>query len=246
MKDKVVLITGASRGIGEATARYLAQKGVKVVLAARSVENIQKIASEINANGTESLAVAADVADYNSVENLISKTLAKFGRIDVLINNAGLIEPIAKLSETDPQKWAETINVNLIGAYNCVRATLPHFNDNAVIINLSSGAAFSALEGWSAYCASKAGLAMLTKSIGLEHKQISAYGFAPGLVDTNMQAKIRNSGINPVSKIPQENLSSTTDVAQALAWLCSPEAKEYHAQEIDIRDIEFRKKAGLK
>jgi len=242
MKNKVVIITGASRGIGEAVARDFAKRGAKVVLAARSEEKIANIAKEI---GSDTMAFACDVSDYDSVKSLISATVAKFGKIDVLLNNAGLIEPIAKLSKTDPKKWAQTISVNLIGAYNVVRAAIEYLNDDAVIINLSSGAAFTALEGWSAYCASKAGLAMLTKSIGLEHPQIFTYGFAPGLVDTPMQAQIRQSGINPVSQIPQENLSSSKEIAKAIAWLCSTDAQVYKGQEIDVRDEEFRKKAGL-
>ncbi len=214
-------------------------------MVARSKAKIEAIAKDINSSGATALALACDVSDYNSVENLVTKTVAKFGKIDTLINNAGLIDPIAKFSETDPEEWAKTISVNLIGAYNCIRAMINNLNDDATIINLSSGAAFTALEGWSAYCSSKAGLAMLTKSIRLEHPQINIYGFAPGLVDTPMQAQIRQSGINPVSQIAQENLSSVNEVAKAIAWLCGKDAQEYSGQEIDIRDQDFRKKVGL-
>ncbi len=245
MKNKVVVITGASRGIGEASARELAAQGAKVVLVARSKAKIEAIAKDINSSGARALALSADVSDYNSVENLFVQTIAKYGKLDVLINNAGLIEPIAKFSETEPEAWTRTVSVNLVGAYNCIRAAIDKFNNDATIINLSSGAAFTALEGWSAYCASKAGLAMLTKSIGLEHPQINIYGFAPGLVDTPMQAQIRQSGINPISQIAQENLASVAEVAKAIAWLCTDYAKEYSGQEIDIRDEDFRKKAGL-
>lgn len=245
MKNKVVIITGASRGIGEAAARELAAQGAEVVLAARSLAKIEAIAKDISSTGAIAMAVACDVSDYESVENLVSQTVVEYGKIDALVNNAGLIDPIAKLSETDAEIWAKTINVNLVGAYNCIRAVINNLNENAAIINLSSGAAFSALEGWSAYCASKAGLAMLTKSIGLEYPQISAYGFAPGLVDTPMQGQIRQSGINPVSQIPQEKLSSTEEVAKAIAWLCTIDAQVYNGQEIDVRDEEFRKKVGI-
>ena len=245
MKNKVVIVTGASRGIGEATAKELAAQGAKLVLAARSAKKIAEVAKDIESIGAKALAVVCDVSDYKSVEKLVAETVSKYGEIDVLINNAGLIEPIAKFSETNPEYWANTINVNLIGAYNLIRAAFKFLNDDARIINLSSGAAFTALEGWSAYCASKAGLAMLTKSIGLEHPQINIYGFAPGLVDTAMQGQIRQSGINPVSQVPQENLSSTAEVAKAISWLCTEDAKVYSGQEIDVREPEFRKKAGL-
>lgn len=110
MKNKVVIITGASRGIGEAAARELAWRGARVVLAARSRDKIEAIAKDINSTGDTATAVACDVADYKSVENLVSQTVAKYGKIDALVNNAGLIDPIAKLSESNPEIWIVNID----------------------------------------------------------------------------------------------------------------------------------------
>jgi NAD(P)-dependent dehydrogenase (short-subunit alcohol dehydrogenase family) len=115
------------------------------------------------------------------------------------------------------------------------------------IVNLSSGAARNAMEGWSAYCSGKAGLAMLTQCVAKEYgdRGIRAFGFAPGVVDTDMQVSIRASGINPVSQIPRENLAPPEEPGWAIAWLCTPEADALAGQEVDIRHESFRRAAGL-
>jgi NAD(P)-dependent dehydrogenase (short-subunit alcohol dehydrogenase family) len=115
------------------------------------------------------------------------------------------------------------------------------------VIHLSSGAARNAMEGWSAYCAGKAGLAMLTRSVHLEFgdKGVRVFGFAPGVVDTGMQGSIRASKMNPVSQIPRENLAPADQPAHAIAWLATPEAAPYAGQEVDVRNPEFRAACGL-
>ncbi len=249
LKDDVVIVTGASRGIGAATALELAARGAKVVLAARSLKPIQTLAQSIHSQNGQALAIACDVADSQAVENVVKGALEHFGKITALINNAGIIKPIARLEDSDAGDWAHTININLVGAYNAVRAVLPQFykQGHGVIINVSSGAARLALEGWSAYCASKAGLAMLTKSIALEAegRGVMVYGFAPGLVDTDMQELIRASGINEVSRLPREKLSSPKDAARAMTWLCTHLPLDLSGQELDIRDAELRQRIGL-
>ena len=116
------------------------------------------------------------------------------------------------------------------------------------IVNISSGAAHRAMEGWSAYCASKAGLAMLTKSLALEYGPlgIRVFGFAPGIVDTDMQASIRASGIGPLAKLPRNMLASPSEPAAAIAFLCSTGGASFAGQELDIRNADFRAAAGLK
>ena len=146
-------------------------------------------------------------------------------RIDMLMNNAGVIEPIAALAEGDPAAWAQ--NWDQSGRrLSRLRAVLPGCGPAAAapIINLSSGAAYRPLEGWSAYCAGKAGLAMLTKSIALETagKGIRVFGFSPGTIDTDMQVKIRASGMNVISRIPRADLSPVEHAVRGLLHLCSP------------------------
>lgn len=248
LKDKVVIVTGAGRGIGASTARELARRGARVVVAARG-EQADKIAAEIGAAGGEALAAACDVADHASVARLVETVVGRYGRVDAVINNAGTVEPIGPIAETDPEQWARALEVNLVGAYHLVRAALPHMLEagGGTVVNLSSGAAFRPMEGWSAYCASKAGLAMLTRSIDHEYgaRGIRAIGFSPGVVDTEMQVRIRASGINPVSRLPRETLAPPDDPAHVIAWLCTGAGSAYAGKDIDIREPALREAAGL-
>jgi NAD(P)-dependent dehydrogenase (short-subunit alcohol dehydrogenase family) len=249
LEHEVIIITGASRGIGAATALECASQGAKVVLAARSRENLESITKAITTSGGQALAVACDVTNYSDVEHVVKVALEHYNTITGVINNAGVIEPIAHLEDGDAETWAQTIQINLLGAYHLTRAVLPHFYsmNRGVIVNLSSGAAHKALEGWSAYCASKAGLAMLTKSIALEAegRGVYVYGFAPGLVDTDMQGRIRESGMNAVSRLPREELSRPDKVARAMAWFCKHKPSDIHGQELDIRNRDLRIRMGL-
>lgn len=248
-QDHVVIVTGASRGIGAATALELANRGCKVVLAARSLERIQNLAETICSQQGQALALACNVADDQALDMVVQQTLTHFGKVTALINNAGVIEPIARLEHTDITQWREAIQINLVGAYLGVRAVLPHFykQGQGVIVNVSSGAARTPLEGWSAYCSSKAGLAMLTQTISLEAegRSVNVYGFAPGLVDTDMQGQIRASGINQVSRLARDTLSSPADAAKAVAWLCLHSPQDISGQELDIRDTVLRARMGL-
>ncbi len=249
LSNEVIIVTGASRGIGAATALELSKQGAKVVLTARSKESLENVAHTIRAEGGDAIPLPCDVSDSRLVEEVILKTLEYYGKITALINNAGVIEPIVRLENTDSTLWTQAITINLIGAYHMARAVLPHFykQGHGVLINLSSGAAFRPLEGWSAYCVSKAGLAMLTKTIALESegRGMMTYGFAPGLVDTDMQGQIRNSGINQISQLPRENLSSPKEVARAMVWLCVNKPQDLNGQELDIRHPELRQRIGL-
>ena len=243
MENHVILVTGSSRGIGAATVRELAKQGARVVLAARSTEVVETIADEIVKTGGQAHAVSCDVADYTQVTSLIKETLVRFGTLTGLVNNAGLIHPIAPFADTDPAAWAQNIQVNVVGAFNVCHAALPHMK-GGVIVNLSSGAAHRALEGWSAYCVGKAALAMLTNSLALETRA-RVYGFSPGVVDTEMQSEIRASGLNEVSRLNRRDLSDPAEVACALAWLFTDEAADLTGQEISFHDEAFRRRAGL-
>ena len=168
-RGQVAIVTGASRGIGAAAALALGAAGISVMLAARNAALAEAHAQQITASGGEAAAIACDVADYAACQRLVDETLKRFGPPDVLVNNAGVIEPIVSVVAADPRAWARSIEINLIGAYYAIRAVLPGMLERGcgTIINVSSGAAHRPLEGWSAYCAGKAGLAMLTRSIDL-------------------------------------------------------------------------------
>lgn len=243
---KTVFITGASRGIGAATGREFAEVGANVVLVARSGDAINALAAEI---GPSALAIACDISRYADVEAAMQAAVAKFGRLDVVINNAGVIEPISSLATSDPEAWGQVIDINLKGVYYGMRAAMPILQaaGGGTIITISSGAAHNALEGWSHYCASKAGAAMLTNSVHLEAAGagIRAMGLSPGTVATKMQREIKASGINPVSLMEWEDHIPPEWVAKAMMWMCTADADEFLGQEIALRDEGIRARIGL-
>jgi NAD(P)-dependent dehydrogenase (short-subunit alcohol dehydrogenase family) len=245
--SEIILITGAGRGIGAATAQHLAASGARVAVSARKLVDAQAVAGPL---GDNVMAIECDVASPASVAAAVASVEAHFGAVTILVNNAGVVQPIGLLHETDPADWAANIAATLTGAAAMIHAVLPAMlaAGRGTIVNLSSGAAHQPLEGWSAYCAAKAGLAMVTRSIALEYgsRGIRAFGFAPGVVDTGMQAEIRASGINPVSRLPRESLASPDDPAKAIAFLCTEAAADLAGQELDIRNGDFRVRAGLK
>ena len=246
LQGKIALVTGASRGLGEGVARALAADGAAVMLLARDGDLAQQVASEIVAGGGEAEALACDVSDYPSVERAVADTRQRLGGLDILVNNAGVIEPIAEIAASDPAVWARSIQINLIGAYYVVRAVLDGMlQGGGTIINVSSGAAYRPLEGWSSYCAGKAGLAMLTRSLVLETTGVRIFGFSPGTIDTDMQVKIRASGLNQVSQIPRANLSPVEHAVRGLLYLCDDASDDLAGQDVSMRDEAFRGRIGL-
>ena len=163
LASKVAIVTGASREIGAATARLLAERGVKVLLVASSPEHLDRTTQNLIDEGLQVASIVADVGCYDDMAGAVSECLQYFGRLDILINNAGTIKPISHILDSNPVEWSRAIDVNLKGVYFVLRAALPQMisNGGGTVINLSSGAANHALEEWSQYCASKAALQRL-------------------------------------------------------------------------------------
>jgi len=244
LNGQTALVTGGSRGIGLAVAKELLAAGANVMITARTGVN-----EAVAALGAGAAGIVCDVADYAQAENAVAATVERFGGLSLLINNAGVIDPIGPLADSDPASWALNIQINLNGVYHMARAALPGMIavGGGAIVNVSSGAAHRPLDGWSAYCSGKAGVAMMTKALHLETngQGIRTFGFAPGTVDTDMQVKIRASGINQISQIPRENLGGVQVPAQIIAYLCSDAAADLSGEELAISDNALRQRAGL-
>jgi len=241
LTGKTALVTGGNRGIGLATVRALALAGADVHFTARSAANIAAAQRELgDIRATGHLA--------NMTDRVAMTTLFEPG-FDILINNAATIGPIGRILDVSVEDWAASIDTNLTSAFHAIQLALQGMvvKGGGTIVNISSGAAHRPQEGWSAYCAGKAGLAMLTRSVHMEYGDlgIRVFGFAPGVVDTDMQGTIRASGINPVSKIPRGDLAPASDPVKAVAWLCSPAADALVGQELDIRMPDLRAAVGL-
>lgn len=246
LSGRTVLITGASRGIGAESARVFADAGANVALIARTADGIADLAGEI---GERAVAIPCDISRYWEMAQAVENCVTAFGGLDVLINNAGVIEPIARMEDADPDGWGQVIDINLKGVFHGMRAALPVMEDagGGTILTVSSGAAHGPVEAWSHYCASKAGAAMLTKCLHKEmaDRGIRAMGLSPGTVATQMQREIKASGINPVSQLDWSDHIPADWPAKALLWMCSPDANGYLGEEISLRDEAIRQKVGL-
>jgi len=227
---RVAVVTGASRGIGSATAGRLAAEGFAVVLAARSVDDLEAVAKQINADGGQALAVPTDVTDLSALDELVTATLDRFGRLDVLVNNAGVL-PVASRSERiSAEDWRQTIDLNLTGPwYLACRAkeAMDRGDGGGVVVNVTSTAAFFPSVGLSSYNASKAGLTMLTRTLALDwaRDRVRVVGVAPGKVETVLVQPIlqwsakRDLPLNPLGRIGQPE-----EVADLIAFLVSDRA----------------------
>lgn len=251
LHGQVAIVTGAGRGIGKATAKALSNAGASVVLAARTEGEILGVAREIKQAGGHALAIPTDVSDSAEVDHLLVLTLRAFGRVDILVNNAALIQPLGKVWEVSPAAWQRLIAVNLIAPFLCVRAVLPHMLERGSgrIINVSSGAAESNLEGASAYTASKAALERFCGTLAAEvdGSGVVVSAFRPGIVDTPMQTEMRQT---PAQRFPrvgmwqkwhrENQLRPIDEPALAIVWLASSFAEQSNGQRFSIDDETFR------
>ncbi len=188
----VAVVTGASRGLGAGLAEVFAGDGVRLGLCARTRPQVPSAASD-------AVAEVVDVTDPGALDRFAATTVERFGRIDLWVNNAGMLEPIGPLAAADPGALRANIDVNLLGALHGSAAFARHVRSRpgrGVLVNMVSGAATRPYRGWAAYCASKAGVAMLTEVVAEEEGEhgLVAFALSPGVVDTGMQALIRQTG----------------------------------------------------
>ena len=220
LEEKVILVTGASQGLGKALALAYAGEGAKVVVNSRNEDSIKPVAEEVEEKGVEVLAVAADVSDGSEVQKLIDETVDKFGRIDVLVNNAGVLGPRVAIEEFPEDEWRKVIDANLTGPYLVAKAAIPHIPEGGSIINLVSGVSVEGRAEWGAYSVSKFGIEGLSQILAaeLEERGIRSNAVDPGGMRTDMRAAAYPDE-DPTTRItPEEN----TDV---FLYLASDESK---------------------
>ena len=198
LADRIAIVTGGSRGIGLAIAKRLAEDGVRIVVAARSGEDAESAAAEIVNRGGEALAVACDVRKIGDVQRLVEQTIAHFGQIDIVVNNAGISPKHAAPEEIDEETWDAILDTNLKGAFFLSIAAAPGMisRGSGVIVNIASIAGVMPIALESAYCASKAGMIGLTKALALDWARhgIRVHAVAPGYIATEMNAGVRATG----------------------------------------------------
>lgn len=234
LKGKVAIVTGAGAGIGKSIAEVFAKEGAEVIVSSRRASNGQPVADGIVANGGKAVFVKCDVSVEDEVKSLISQTLETYGRIDVLINNAGVnfVKPFLELS---PEEWDRVINTDLRGTFLCTRYCIPEMlkTGGGNVINISSVHASACLPGAAPYDAAKWGMVGFTKSVAVElaSKNIRLNVISPGLIDTQMWDDIKASASDLDeclaywdSNIPMGRVGTADEIAYTAVFLASDEA----------------------
>ncbi len=237
LSGRTAVITGASRGVGAGLAEHFAGRGMRVGLCSRS--------APILPDSEDVVARSLDVRDEASLDRFTDEVVERFGAIDLWINNAGVLAPIAPLRDVSAAAFREHIDINLTGVFLGSRCYVRHVRSReggGVLINISSGAAWGGYAGWSAYCAGKAGVALLTQCVALEEASagLRAHALAPGVVDTEMQALIRSTSAHDFPARPRfvemkrdDTFNSIGFVADFVLGLAFDPAKG--TDEVDIR-----------
>ncbi len=236
IKDKVVIITGASSGLGEATARLLAEFGAKLMLAARRADRLQSLASDIEEAGGTVAYKVTDVADRQKVESLAKATLEKYGQIDVLFNNAGLM-PLSPLDELKVDEWERMVDVNIKGVLYGIAAVLPHMRarKNGQIINMSSIAGHKVFPASAVYSATKYAVRAISEGLRQESNgEIRVTNISPGAIATELTSTI--SDANTAENV--KDLYAVAIVADAIARAIAYAIEQ--PDDVDVNELIIR------
>lgn len=238
LNGKVIVITGASSGLGECTARTLSAKGAIVVLGARRIDRLEKLVHDIEREGGKALAVATDVTDKSQVENLMKAAVNKFGRIDVLLNNAGLMQQ-SMLESLKVDEWDNMIDINIKGTLYGIAAVLPVMKEQKFghIINVSSIAGHKVTPAGVIYCATKHAVRVISEGLRSEVKpyNLRTTIISPGAVDTELTNHITEEGVaGQIKKFYDEHALPPSSFASAVEFAIT------QPENIDINEILFR------
>jgi 3-oxoacyl-[acyl-carrier protein] reductase len=238
LKDKVAIVTGASRGIGRSIALDLVAQGARVVASARNVQLLEDLVAEIKGQGGEAIAVAGDVSLTSDANKLIDEAVAAFGRVDILVNNAGITRDALLLRMKD-EDWDAVLDTNLKGAFLCTRAAAKVMSKQRFgrIINISSVVGEMGNPGQANYCASKAGLIGLTKSVAKElaRRNVTVNAITPGFIVTEMtDALSEKTREELTAQIPLGRLGGAEDIAHAVVFLASDSAAYITGQVLGV------------
>ena len=228
-QQPVIIISGASRGIGAEVVRWLASKNAALTLVARSEKGLKRVAATAPQGEAELFLMPGDIAKPEFCREVVTETAARFGRLNGLINNAGILPPLATVAQTAPENWRHNLEVNLLGPYYLMRTALAYLRETyGRIVNVSSGAAQHPIAAASAYCAAKAALNQLTRVVAVEEPRVITIAVRPGVVDTAMQTLLRTEGpkVMPPSQAEyyqmlklEGQLEPPSVPAQSIAWL---------------------------
>lgn len=238
MTGKTILVTGAGRGIGAVLAGLLASKGAQVIA---GVYGAPEVAAEPHLAACT--VVPLDVTDPANVASVITRVRSTSGKLDALVNNAGLISPIGHVDGLETESLRMAHEVNTLGLHRMTCAALPLLRASCgVVVNAGTGAATTPMEGWTAYCTSKAAARMMTLMFAkdLEGGPVQFFFIGIPPTDTDMQGEIRTAGLNPISQIAQGDLVKPEVPASVMAWLCGPEARDIDEVILDVRDPFFK------
>lgn len=238
LKNKVILITGASKGIGKSISTKLAQNGAKVVLLSRSIEELKKVHEELKSTGLQSVYKQTDVSNIDDLKCAVDYTIETWGTIDGIVNNAGITEDNL-IVRMKPDSFDKVIDINLKGTFNGIKSVSKIMikNNYGRIINISSVIGHIGNKGQSNYAASKAGIIGLTKSAAKElaKKNITVNTVAPGYIETDMTKKLNNLNKEQLlNSIPLNRLGSPDDIASIICFLLSDQANYITGQTINV------------
>ena len=242
VKDKIVIITGAGSGIGKATAIHFAKYGATVVVSDINLEKAKEVAAEIVTNGGKSLPIKANVAKFEEVENLIKQTVVDFGKLDVLVNNAGIGPSFLRTHESTLRDWNRVIAVNQTGVFYGMKVALTQFLEQGYgnIVNIASLAGLKASPNNISYSASKFAVVGMTKSAAMEYatKNIRVNAVCPGYTESALLNQLLNAKpeMDAILKsvIPMKRYGKAAEIAEAVVWLASDNTKFITGQTITL------------